>query len=41
MPISTPGAPRPPKPPKLPGPTKPWDKIGPDPLKWLKFLTKK
>ena len=35
------GAPRPPKSPKLPGPSKPWDKLGPDPLKWLKLLTKK
>ena len=35
------GAPRPPKSPKTPGPTKPWDKLGPDPLKWLKLITKK
>ena len=31
------GLPKPPKSPKLPGPTIPWDKLGPDPLKWLKI----
>ena len=35
------GAPRPPKSPKLPGQSQPWDKLGPDPLKWLKLIIKK
>jgi len=35
------GAPRPPKTPPAPSPSKPWDKLGPDPLKWLKIGKKK
>ena len=33
--------PSPPKRPPDPTPTKPWDKLGPDPLKWLKLGRKK
>ena len=28
--------PEPPKPAPFPTPSKPWDRLGPDPLKWLK-----
>jgi len=33
--------PSPPKHPPSPEPTKPWDQVGPDPLKWLKIGKKK
>jgi len=33
--------PEPPKRPPKPTPTPPWDKTGPDPLKWLKIGKKK
>jgi hypothetical protein len=29
--------PKPPKRPPFPSPPEPWDKLGPDPLKWLKI----
>ena len=32
-----PCTPKPPKRPPPPSPTNPWDKLGPDPLKWLKI----
>lgn len=36
-----PGEPEPPKRPPPPSPTTAWDKLGPDPLKWLKIGKKK
>lgn len=33
----SPSEPKPPKRPPFPSPSGPWDKLGPDPLKWLKI----
>lgn len=37
----SPREPKPPKMPPFPSPSGPWDKLGPDPLKWLKLGKKK
>ena len=36
-----PGEPKPPKTPPFPTPSGPWDKLGPDPLKWLRIGKKR